>query len=69
MALQKVKEFSGLARVAPQTIESHETAQQLRDPTFAHDMQMLDLKNEFVHREAKIRQDFLDRVNAITSGE
>ena len=69
MAIAKLKEFGGMQRLAPAAIEAHETEQALRDATFAHEMQMLDLKNEFVHREAKLRTEFLERVAAITSGE
>ena len=69
MAAIKIKEFPGLQRIAPETIEKHEMEQALRDAQFALDVQLHDLRSEFLHREAKLRQDFLDRVTAITSGE
>ncbi len=56
-------------RVAPETIEKHSIEQSLRDATYALDLQLHDLRSEFLHRESKLRQDYLDRVAAITSGE
>jgi hypothetical protein len=50
-------------------IEKNEMEQALRAAQYALDVQLLDLKNKFLAREGKIRQEFLDRVNAITSGE
>ena len=67
MAALKVKEFTGLQRIAPETIEKHEMEQALRDAQFALDVQLLDLRNEFAHRENKLRQDYLDRVAEITA--
>jgi len=69
MAALKVKEFTGLQRLAPETIEKHSIEQALRDAQFALDVQLHDLRTEFLHREGKLRQDYLDRVAAITSGE
>lgn len=69
MALQKVREFSGVARLAPANIEARSTETALKDATYAFEMQMLDLKNEFVHREAKLREEYLNRINQIASGE
>ena len=70
MALvQKVKEFPGVQRIAPQSIEKNEMEQQLRSAQYALDCQLLDLKNEFLAREGKLRQEFLDRTAAIVAGE
>jgi hypothetical protein len=69
MAALKVKEFTGLQRLAPETIEKHSIEQALRDAQFALDLQLHDLRTEFLHREGKLRQDYLDRVAAITAGE
>ena len=69
MAALKVKEFTGLQRIAPETIEKHEMEQALRDAQFALDLQLHDLRTEFLHRESKLRQDYLDRVTQITAGE
>ena len=69
MALQKVREFTGLQKIAPAAIEAHETEQAIRDATFALEIQLHDLRSEMLHRESKIRQEFLDRVNQITAGE
>ena len=69
MGALKVKEFPGLSRIATEAIEKHETAQALRDATFAFEAQLFDLKNEFLHREAKLRDDYLAKVTSITTGE
>ena len=61
--------FPGLQRLAPETIEKHSIEQALRDAQYALDLQLHDLRTEFLHREGKLRQDFLDKVAAITSGE
>jgi hypothetical protein len=67
MAIAKLKEFTGLQRAAPERIEKNEIEQALRSAQYALDVQLLDLKNEFLAREGKLRQEFLDRVAAITS--
>ena len=70
MALSpKLKEFPGLQRIAPDRIEKYEMEQALRSAQHTLDAQLHDLKNEFLQREAKLRQDFLDRVNSVVSGE
>jgi hypothetical protein len=66
MGALKVKEFPALQRLAPETIEKHTMEQQLRDAQFALDVQLHDLRSEFLHRESKLRQDYLDRVAEIT---
>jgi hypothetical protein len=43
------------------------TEQALRDAQFALDVQLHDLRTEFLHRESKLRQDYLDRVAEITA--
>jgi hypothetical protein len=65
----KVKPFTGVQKIAPETIEKHDLEQQLRAAQYALDLQLHDLRAEFIHRESKLRQDYLDRVAAITSGE
>jgi hypothetical protein len=67
MGALKIKDFPGLQRIAPETIEKHEMEQQLRDAQFALDVQLHDLRSEFLHRESKLRQDYLDRVAEITT--
>jgi hypothetical protein len=69
MSALKIKEFPGLQRIAPETIEKSEMEQALRSAQASYDYQLLDIRNEMVHREAKLRQEFLDRVNQIVSGE
>jgi hypothetical protein len=69
MTALKVKPYPGLQRTAPETIEKHDLEQQLRAAQYELDLMLLDLKNEFVQREGKLRQLYLDRVNAIVSGE
>ncbi len=65
---QKI-DFKGVVRIAPQNIEARGTETALRDAQFALDVQLHDLRTEFIHREGKLRQDYLDRVQEITSGE
>jgi hypothetical protein len=67
MAALKIREFPGVARIAAETIEKHGMEQQLRDAQFALDVQLHDLRSEFLHREGKLRQDYLDRVAEITA--
>jgi hypothetical protein len=69
MTALKVKDFPGLTRIAPATIEAHTTEQALRDAQYALDVQLHDLRSEFLHREAKLRQDYLNRVAEITTAE
>jgi hypothetical protein len=40
MSALKVKEFPGLQRIAPATIEAHTTEQALRDAQYALDLQL-----------------------------
>ena len=63
----KVERFPGVAKVAPSNIEARTTETALRDAQFALDIQLHDLRSEFIHREGKLRQEFLDRVTQITA--
>jgi hypothetical protein len=65
----KVKPYPGLQRIAPETIEKHEMEQALRDAQYALDVQLHDLRSEFLMREGKLRQGYLDRVAEITTAE
>jgi hypothetical protein len=65
----KVKPYPGLQRIAPETIERHTMEQALRDAQYVLDVQLHDLRSEFLQREGKLRQEYLDRVAQITSGE
>jgi hypothetical protein len=67
MGALKIKEFPGLQRIAPETIERHTMEQSLRDAQFALDVQLHDLRSEFLSREGKLRQEYLDRVAEITA--
>lgn len=69
MAIAKLKEFPGVQRIAPANIEAHETEQALRDATFTFEIQLHDLRSEFLHRESKLRDDYLSKVAAITPAE
>ena len=69
MATLKVKDFPGLQRIAPEHIEKHSVEQALRDAQYTLDILLHDLRSEFLLREAKLRQDYLDRVAQITAGE
>ena len=67
MAALKVREFPGVQRIAPATIEAHTTEQQLRSAQYELDLMLHDLRTEFIHREAKLREDYLAKVQQITS--
>jgi hypothetical protein len=41
--------------------------QSLRDAQYALDVQLHDLRSEFLHRESKLRQQYLDAVAEIAS--
>ena len=64
-----ISKFPGLARIAPEHIEKSEIEQALRGAQHALELQLHDLRSEFLHREGKLRQDYLDRVSAIMTGE
>ena len=59
--------FIGLTKIAPANIEARSTETALRDAQYALDVQLHDLRTEFIHRERKLRQEFLDRVNQIAA--
>ena len=67
MALQKVREFTGLTKIASANIEARSTESALRDAQYALDVQLHDLRTESINRESKLRQEFLDRVAQITA--
>ena len=64
----KLKEFQGVSRIAPEHIEKAEIEQALRAAQHALDVQLHDLRTEFLHREAKLRQEYLDTVNTTVAG-
>ena len=53
-------QFPGVTKIAPEVLERHEVEQQLRDAQLELDLQLHDLKTEFIHREGKLRQAYLD---------
>jgi hypothetical protein len=65
----KVKSFTGVTKIAPANIEARSTETALREAQYALDMMLHDLRSEFIQREGKLRQDYLDRVAQITAGE
>jgi hypothetical protein len=67
MTALKIKEFPGLSRIAPETIEKHSMEHALRDAQYVLDVQLHDLRSEFLSRESKLRQEYLDRVGEITA--
>jgi hypothetical protein len=67
IAQKVVRAFPGLQRLAPETIESHTKEQELRDANFAFEIQLHDLRSEFLHREGKLRADYLARVAEIAA--
>jgi hypothetical protein len=62
-----VKPFPGLQKIAPETIEKHDLEQQLRAAQYALDVQLHDLRTEFLQREGKLRDDYLAKVAEITA--
>jgi hypothetical protein len=69
MANLKVRDFNGVTRIAPANIEANSTTQALRNAQYEFDVMMHDLRSEFIQREGKLRQEYLDRVGEITSAE
>ena len=65
----KVKSFNGVTKIAPANIEARSTETALREAQYALDMMLHDLRSEFIQRESKLRQDYLDRVAQITAGD
>jgi len=61
--------FPGVQRIAPANIEARSTETALRDAQYALDLQLHDLRSEFIHREGKLRDDFLAKVAQIAGGE
>jgi|GEM_PF-5805434 len=51
----KVKPFPGVQKIAPDHIEKRAIEEELRAAQFALDVQLNDLRTEFLHREAKLR--------------
>ena len=66
MAIAKLKEFPGVARLAPEHIEKNEMEQALRAAQFKLDH---DLRAEFIAREGKLRDEYLAEVREITGDE
>jgi hypothetical protein len=70
MALKTgLAKFPGIQKIAPETIEKHDLEQQLRAAQYALDLMLHDLRSEFLAREAKLREDYLSKVAAITVRE
>src|SRR5580704_7598374 len=64
MPLQKVKDFPGLQHIATENIEKHSLEQQLREAQYDLDVQLHDLRSEFLHRENKLRDTYLVKSDA-----
>ena len=58
MAALKIKEFTGLQRIAPETIERHSMEQALRDAQYARGG-IARFAQRFLMREGKLRQEYL----------
>ena len=69
MAIAKLREFPGLTKIAPETIEKNEMEQALRSAHFKLDRMLHDLRSEFIARESKLRDEYLAEVNEIAGGE
>jgi hypothetical protein len=57
----------GLQKIAPEILEKRDIETQLRDAQYSLDLLLHDLRAEFLSRESKLRQDYLDKVAEITS--
>jgi hypothetical protein len=66
--IAKTKPGTGLRLVADETIESRDLSEAMRTEAFNLDCRLADLRAEFISREAKLRQDFLDRIAEIAQG-
>jgi hypothetical protein len=64
-----ITKFPGLARIAPEFIEKSEVEQALRGAQRALEVQLHDLHAEFLNREGKLRQSYLDSVVQIMGVE
>lgn len=64
----RVEKFPGLQKLAPANIEARTTESALRDAQYELDLMLHDLRSEFILRESKIRQTYLDRVAQIAAG-
>jgi len=70
VSFQKPVRFEPLhARCAIHAAERSSASPALIKAFRALDVQLHDLRSEFLRREAKLRQEYLDRVARITSGE
>jgi hypothetical protein len=67
MAVLKLKAYPGVQLVANETLEAHNTEQELRGAQYELDIRLHDLRTEFLAREGKLRQEFLDRVAEIAA--
>jgi hypothetical protein len=67
-SLPKVKPFPGVQKIALVHIEKRAVEDELRADQFALDVQLHDLRTEFLNREAKLRDEYLERV-AVVAGE
>jgi hypothetical protein len=62
-----IAKFTGLVKIAPESIEKNEMEQALRSAQFKLDRMLHDLRSEFIAREGKLRDEYLAEVSAITS--
>jgi hypothetical protein len=60
-------DIPGLQKIAPEILEKRDIETQLRDAQYSLDLLLHDLRAEFLSRESKLRQDYLDKVAEITS--
>ena len=57
-----------LARVsAEEAISQHGVTEAMRSAAYDLDIRLIELRQEFQTREAKLRQDFLDQISEITA--
>ena len=66
MPALKVREFPGIQRIAPETIEKNEMEQALRSAQFKLDRMLHDLRSEFIARESNLRDEYLADVAEIS---
>jgi hypothetical protein len=63
----KIKPYPGAQMVGQASIEKNDIEQALRSAQFKLDRMLHDLRGEFIARESKLRDEYLDRVAEITA--
>ena len=67
MTVLKLKQHPGVQLVASETLDLHDTEQQLRGAQYELDIKLHDLRTEFIAREGVLRKAYLERVAEISA--